>query len=162
MTEAIAPPEPSTAASATPRTLASIAAGGFGFVVLFQLTIVLGAPVGPAAWGGGHSGQLPPNLRLASVFSALFWSAAAMTVLSRGGIARPAIPPRAAGIGTWALVVILAVGTLTNIASRSNWERYGWAPLSWLSPSSASSSPAHLRQARPHLVSHLDARLTCA
>jgi hypothetical protein len=106
-----------------------VSAGGFVIVVLFQLTIVLGAPVGPAAWGGGHSGQLPPDLRLASVFSALFWSAAAMTVLSRGGVARSAIPPRAAGIGTWALVVILAVGTLTNIASRSNWERYGWAPL---------------------------------
>lgn len=129
MTEAIAAAEPSPAASAIARTLAMVAAFGFVIVVLFQLAIALGAPVGAAAWGGGHSGQLPSNLRLASVFSALFWLTAAMTVLSRGGIMQLPIPSRVARIGTWALVVILAIGTLTNLASRSSWERYGWAPL---------------------------------
>jgi hypothetical protein len=31
--------------------------------------------------------------------------------------------------GTWALVAVLTVGTLANLASSSNWERFGWAPL---------------------------------
>ena len=106
-----------------------IAAGGFAFVALFQLAIVLGAPLGPAAWGVEQTGQLPTNLRLGSAFATAFWTLAALTVLPRGGLARSLIPSRAAKLGTRVLVAVLAIGTLANIASSSNWERYGWAPL---------------------------------
>jgi len=109
--------------------LAVVAAGGFAVVVLFQLALALGAPLGAAAWGGEHSGQLPSNLRVASAFSATFWSLAALTVLARGRIALSPIPFSVSRWGTWALVGVLTVGTMANLASSSSWERFGWAPL---------------------------------
>jgi hypothetical protein len=109
--------------------LAVLAAGGFIAVIVFQLSIVLGAPFGAAAWGGTDSGRLPADLRLASAFAAAVWSIAALTVLSRGGFKFSPVPPTAARRGTWALVGLLALGTVMNLASTSNWERFGWAPL---------------------------------
>jgi hypothetical protein len=109
--------------------LAVVAAGGFAVVVLFQLALAFGAPLGAAAWGGEHSGQLPSNLRVASAFSAAFWSLAALTVLARGRIELSPIPFSASRWGTWALVGVLTVGTIANLASSSSWERFGWAPL---------------------------------
>ena len=87
------------------RRLAVIAAAGFGAVGLFQLAIVLGAPLGTAAWGGAHSGQLPFELRLASAFSASFWTLAALRVLSRGGIGLSPVPYASSRWGTWVLQV---------------------------------------------------------
>jgi hypothetical protein len=109
--------------------LAVVAAGGFAVVVLFQLALALGAPLGAAAWGGEHSGQLPSNLRVASAFSAAFWSLAALAVLARGRIELSPIPFPASRWGTWALVGVLTVGTIANLASSINCERLGWAPL---------------------------------
>ena len=111
------------------RRLAVIAAAGFGAVVLFQLAIVLGAPLGTAAWGRAHSGQRPFELRLASAFSAGFWTLAALTVLSRGGIGLSPVPYASGRWGTWVLFGVLALGAAVNLASASNWERFGWAPL---------------------------------
>ena len=110
------------------RRLAAVAAGGFLLVVLFQVALALGAPLGAAAWGGGHSGQLSSDLRVASAFSAAFWSLATLTVLSRGRFELSPAPLSASRWGTWALVGLLAFGTVANLASSSNWERFGWAP----------------------------------
>ena len=111
------------------RRLACLAAGGFGAIVLFEVALALGAPLGEAAMGGSHSGQLPSDLRVVSALGAAFWSLAALTVLSRGGFAFSPVPRRAARWGTWVLVVVLALGTVMNAASPSSWERFGWAPL---------------------------------
>ncbi len=35
-------------------------------------------------------------------------------------------------IGAWALVAILPIGALMNLASSSPWERFGWAPFTAL------------------------------
>lgn len=87
------------------RTFALVAAGSFAFIALFQLAIALGAPSGAAAaWGGERNGQLPTSLRLGSIFATVFWSVAALTVLSRGGVSRSPVPSRVANIGTRVLV----------------------------------------------------------
>lgn len=35
-------------------------------------------------------------------------------------------------VGTWALAVILPFGVLMDVASSSPWERFGWAPFTFL------------------------------
>jgi hypothetical protein len=69
-----------------------MAAGGFAVIVVFELALAFGAPLGAAAWGGEHSGQLHADLHLASVVAAAFWTPLRLTVLSRGGVAASPAP----------------------------------------------------------------------
>lgn len=107
---------------------AILAAAGFVLLVLFQLAIAAGAPFGRVSWGGTHEGVLPQNLRAGSAVAALVWTVAALLVLGRvdlgplsGSCLRWAV---------WGLVGLLVVGAVMNAASRSRWERFGWAPFS--------------------------------
>ena len=83
------------------RTTAVLAAIGFGAIALFQVALALGAPLGRAAWGGGHAGTLPTGLRIAS----------------------------AVAIAIWAFAMVLVLGALMNFASPSAWERFLWGPV---------------------------------
>jgi hypothetical protein len=107
---------------------ATTAAVGLLGVVLFQLAIAAGAPLGRASWGGTHEGALPTGLRVASGVAVLFWAFAALVVLRRGGIGPLALPDAALRWGTWFLFGLLLLGALMNVASPSGWERYFWAP----------------------------------
>ena len=111
------------------RRLAAVAAAGFLVVVTFEVALAFGAPFGAAAWGGENTGQLPLDLRIASAIAGAFWSLAALTVLSRGRFAVSPVPFSVSRWGTWALVGVLTLGTATNLASSSAWERFAWAPL---------------------------------
>jgi hypothetical protein len=107
---------------------AAVAAVGFVGIALFQLALALGAPLGRAAWGGGQA-VLPMRLRRASAVSFVIWILAAVVVLARAGlVVLPGVPPILPVVGTWALVVLSALGALVNVASSSRWERFGWAP----------------------------------
>lgn len=129
MTTQTAPHAPTTAGIApAPRGLAQAAAAGFGIVVAFQVALAAGAPLGDAAWSGAHSGVLPDELRVASSVSAVVWLLAAVVVLARGGMGVH-LPPRVALGGTRAILGVLGVGAVMNVASSSPWERYGWAPF---------------------------------
>jgi hypothetical protein len=107
---------------------AGAAAIGFLAIVVFQLALASGAPLGHAAWGGAES-ELPPGLRIASAFSAGFWTLAALTVLGRAGFNIARLPQTFVRWGTWILVGVLALGALLNVASSSNWERFIWGPV---------------------------------
>jgi hypothetical protein len=106
-----------------------LAAIGFVAIAAFQAALALGAPFGAAAWGGRHPGRLPTRLRVASAVACVFWLFAALVILERGGAEIVSLPPTLARWGTWALVVLLPIGALMNLASKSRWERYGWGPL---------------------------------
>ncbi|WP_238012434.1 hypothetical protein KZZ52_21870 [Dactylosporangium sp. AC04546] len=110
-------------------TIARVAAAGFGIIALFQLALAAGAPLGRAAWGGAHAGQLPPNLRVASLVALLIWAVAALVVLRRAGLAATVLPAGVGTWGTWVLAGLLTLGALMNLASSSPWERFIWAPL---------------------------------
>lgn len=115
----------------TAQRAAKVAAAGFGVVAVFQLLLALGAPWGEAAFGGYNEGTLPPELRVVSSVSMIVLIGAAFVVLGRAGH----WGYRFSGVfhvGTWALVVILALGALMNLASSSAWERFGWAPFTLL------------------------------
>ena len=111
------------------RGVAVAASVGFAVVSTFQIALMLGAPFGAAAFGGGNAGQLPTGLRIASAISAVVWLLAALIVLARGGFAVSPLPRAVSRWGTWALVGLLGLGALMNFASASPWERFGWGPV---------------------------------
>ena len=111
------------------RTLSIIAAVGFGVLAIFQLAIALGAPFGRASWGGSHTAELPIELRVASGIAVGVYVFAALVILGRGGVA---ISPLSGGVarwGAWIIVGLIAVGSLMNFASPSDWERFMWGPF---------------------------------
>jgi hypothetical protein len=110
------------------KTAGITAAVGFLVIAVFQLALVLGLPLGRAAYGGVHS-HLAPGYRIASAFAVVFWIVAALVVLRRAGVRSSPFSDRFARRATWALVVLSGVAALMNVASSSGWERFGWGPL---------------------------------
>lgn len=110
------------------RIAAGLAAGGFIIIACFQAALAVGVPWGDAAWGGAAA-TLPTGLRIASGVAVVFWVFAALIVLGRGGYAFSPVSEKVSRRGSWVLVGLLALGTLMNLASPSNWERFGWAPF---------------------------------
>jgi hypothetical protein len=120
-----------TFSASTAKRAAVVAAIGFFVVATFQLMLTLGAPWGRAALGGSNEGTLPAELRVVSSVSTVIFVAAAWVILGRAG----RWGDRFSGafrVGTWALMVILPLGALMNLASASPWERFGWAPFTAL------------------------------
>lgn len=111
------------------RTAAILAATGFVLIAVFQAALALGAPLGRAAWGGTHPGRLPRNLRIGSAVAVGVWLLAVLIVLDRSGVVASPLPAGFVRVATWALVGLLAVGVAMNAASKSRWERFGWAPF---------------------------------
>ncbi len=111
------------------RVAAMAAAICFLVIAAFQVALVLGAPLGRAAWGGAYDEQLPMGLRIASGVAAGVWVLAALIVLGRAGFRVVRLPIGVLRWGTWVLVGLLFVGALMNVASSSGWERFGWGPL---------------------------------
>ena len=54
---------------------------------------------------------------------------AALVIFGRAWRRVPLVSERSARVGTWFLIVFLALGLLLNLASSSGWERFGWAPF---------------------------------
>jgi hypothetical protein len=112
------------------RIAAVAAAAGFLLQAAFHAAIALGASLGSASWGGAYDGQLPMGLRIASGVAAGAYVLFALIVLGRGGFRGVPLPNGVLRWGTWALVGLMLVGALPNLASTSGWERFGWGPLS--------------------------------
>jgi hypothetical protein len=109
------------------QLVAVLAAAGLGVVAAFQLVIALGAPFGRASWGGTHEGALPTNLRLASGGAVVVWVAAGLVILGRAALGP--LTGRFLPWAAWVIVGVLVLGTVVNAASKSPWERFGWAPF---------------------------------
>ena len=108
---------------------ARLAAMGFGIIVLFQVALAAGAPLGRAAWGGAHAGRLPRQLRMSSLIAAAVWIVAGLVLLRRAGHLTALLPWTVAQWGTWIVAGLLVLGAVMNVASPSGWERYLWAPF---------------------------------
>lgn len=104
------------------------------FVVsLFQLALVLGAPMGEYAFGGQHPGKLPKRFRMASGFSFVVLLALCGHYLAQAGVFTPLLPELPNSWVNWALVVFFTVGLIMNSISRSKKERQMWVPVLLLS-----------------------------
>lgn len=102
---------------------------GFAGLAVFQLLLAAGAPFGEAAWGGTNHGQLPRGLRVGSGIAIVTYGVAGAVILARAGFRVRFVPGLVAQVGSWVLVVMLAIGSLANVASQSPWERYLLGPV---------------------------------
>jgi hypothetical protein len=112
------------------KKAAVAASAGFAGFAVFQLLLALGAPLGEAAWGGSNDGRLPTELRVGSGISIVVYALAAGLVLRRAGFRVRGLAFSVARVGTWILVVLLALGALANFLSQSPWERFLLGPVS--------------------------------
>ena len=113
----------------TTAALASIlAAFVLSFVVIYQILLASGLPLGQAAWGGTHH-VLPPRLRFASAVSSLLLGLAVWIVLARTGVVKIPWQPSAVRVGTWVIFCFLTLNTVSNLVSKSPIERKVMAPV---------------------------------
>jgi hypothetical protein len=100
-----------------------------GALAVFQLLLVVGAPLGRFAWGGKHR-VLPAPLRAGSAVSIAIYALLATVVLARAGLVSPGVPSGVVRTATWAVVAYLLLGAGLNLASRSKPERALMSPVS--------------------------------
>ncbi len=99
-----------------------------GALAVFQVLLVLGAPMGRFAWGGQHR-VLPTPLRAGSVVSIVIYALLATVVLARADLVSLAVPAGVVRTATWVVVAYLLLGAGLNLASRSKPERAVMSPV---------------------------------
>ena len=88
-----------------------------------QIALAAGAPWGAAAWGGANPGVLPRSLRVSSAGSGLVY--VLLAVAARSTLMPAQLRRRILTFASGAMVV----GTVMNLASKSNIERTLWTPV---------------------------------
>jgi hypothetical protein len=109
------------------RVVAILAAIGFTVLALFQAALAAGAPLGRAAWGGTDA-KLRRGRRIASALATAIFVLALLVILRRSGLRATLVPFSFARWATIVLVGVMALSAFANVASKSRWERYLWAP----------------------------------
>jgi cell division protein FtsW (lipid II flippase) len=102
-------------------------------VAMFQLALVLGAPMGEYAFGGQHKGKLPTRFRISSAFSFVLLLAIGGHYLAQAGVFQQLAPGAINTVANWILVGFNVVGLVMNSISRSKKERQMWVPVLLLS-----------------------------
>jgi uncharacterized membrane protein SirB2 len=97
-------------------------------LAVFQLALVLGAPLGRFAWGGQHR-VLPRGLRIGSLVAIALYALFAIVLLMRAGLI--SAWPDASWVhpATWAVAAYMGLGVAVNAISRSRPERLTMTPL---------------------------------
>lgn len=93
---------------------------------LFQLALVLGAPMGEYAFGGQNVGKLPLGYRIGSAVSFLIMLALAGHYLAQLGVFTPILPEPQNSWVNWVLVGFAALAALMNNITRSQKEKRLW------------------------------------
>ena len=93
---------------------------------LFQIAIVLGAPLGEYAYGGQNPGILNLPLRIASAFSALVMFAIAGHYLAQLGVFTPLLDEAGNSIANWGFAVFAGLSAIANNVTRSQKEKRLW------------------------------------
>ena len=96
-------------------------------LAVFQLALVLGAPIGRFAWGGTHR-VLPARLRIGSAVSIVIYAVIAVLALDRVG-AIDLVPDVVTTVGMWIVFAYFVLGIPLNAISRSRAERYTVPPV---------------------------------
>lgn len=91
-------------------------------LIIFQVALIAGAPLGNYAWGGKHK-VLPAKLRIGSVTSILIYVVFAAFVLSKSGLWVLISSETIVSVGLWIMTAYLLLGVFLNAASRSKPER---------------------------------------
>lgn len=104
-------------------TSAIIATSILILLIVFQIALIAGAPLGHFAWGGKNK-ILPVKLRIASVSSILIYILFILFILSKAHIWEVITYAPLLQTGLWVMTGYLFLGVLLNLASRSKQERY--------------------------------------
>ncbi len=95
-------------------------------LALFQLAIVLGAPLGEYAYGGQHSGVLANRYRAVSALSLLIGLAIAGHYLAQLGVLPQLLQPDLNHLVNWGIVVFNVPAAILNNITRSEKEKRLW------------------------------------
>jgi hypothetical protein len=97
-------------------------------VILFEMALAAGMPWGNIAWGGAYKGQLPLEMRFASVFSAVLLFAMLLIVWTRAGLILHKWSSLSRKL-IWVVVIYSLLGVVANAITPSVWERTIWLPV---------------------------------
>lgn len=97
-------------------------------LVLFQIALAAGAPLGRFAWGGQHEGKLPRRLRIGSLVSIVIYVFMALVALDRTDVTS-LMPANFVRVAMWVVFGYLVIGTVMNLISRSKSERITMTPV---------------------------------
>lgn len=98
----------------------------FTATALFQLALVLGAPMGEYAYGGQMVGKLPIAYRVSSVFSFLLTLAIAGHYLAQLGLVPKLLSADLNQLANWGLVGFATLAAIMNNITRSKKEKQLW------------------------------------
>ncbi len=97
-------------------------------LIVFQLCLALGAPWGLYAMGGYFPGKYPLKMRIASLVQTVIYILFSILVLTKAGIILPELYSLSK-VAIWFIFVLLALGVVMNLISKSVWERRIWSPV---------------------------------
>ena len=98
-------------------------------VGLFQLALILGAPMGEYAFGGQNPGKLPVKFRAMSGVTLLVYVAIIGHMLAQLGALPRLLPEDLNRAANWALFGLNLLSLVMNSISRSKKERDMWVPV---------------------------------
>ncbi len=110
---------------------AYVAAGILTLLIIFQLLLALGLPLGHLAWGGEHR-VLPKKLRVSSAVAIPVLVCAGWIVLARADLLPPGAGTGIVKLMTWVFGAYFALNPLGNLASKSVLEKKVMTPASLL------------------------------
>lgn len=102
----------------------------FGLMV-FQVALILGAPIGKYAWGGAHK-VLPRSLRIGSLISIFLYILFGYIILAKVGIVQSLVDDNLLTTAIWILSGYFVVGVILNAISRSKSERLVMTPAAFV------------------------------
>jgi hypothetical protein len=100
-------------------------------LTVFQIALVLGAPIGHFAWGGAHR-VLPGKLRVGSVIAVLLYAVFAVFILDKAGLVDVIADDSVTAVGMWVITGYFTLGILMNGISRSKLERAVMTPTAFV------------------------------
>jgi len=110
------------------RVSANIATILFGAVIILQLLLAAGILPVSMAWGGRQE-VLTPNLRVASIVSAVVLGLFAFIIRRRAGLMGPEDISTIIKVFAWIVTAYMAFNTFTNLTSQSSAEMMVFAPI---------------------------------
>ena len=122
----------------TPKNAANRLTVVLSLLALFQLALILGAPLGIAAYGGQYE-VLPANLRAISISTVFIYVITIYVMRSRAGLSKTSKKDPLIVMAAWVIPVVFLYITYANIISASQYENFIMAPLSLLCAISALS-----------------------
>jgi hypothetical protein len=107
--------------------VAAIGIAAYGWLTVFQLMLAAGLPLGRMAWGGAHR-VLPPRLRWASLFSALFTAFGAALIAHATSVIT-VLPDGAVTPLLWTYAGLFGLSVLANLFGATGIERLHGVPI---------------------------------